>query len=57
MRVERVAAIETELLDAQLAALASDLRPRAIKLGLLGSVGNIRCVAGWVDRLRASGEF
>jgi len=56
VRVERLAAVETELLDAQLAALASDLRPRAIKLGLLGSVGNIRCVAGWVDRLRASGS-
>jgi hydroxymethylpyrimidine kinase/phosphomethylpyrimidine kinase/thiamine-phosphate diphosphorylase len=55
VRVERVSAVETELLDAQLAALASDLRPRAIKLGLLGSVDNVACVARWVDRLRASG--
>lgn len=50
--VERVDAVATDLLDAQLAALASDLPPRAIKTGLLGSVDNIRCVARWVDRLR-----
>ena len=50
MRVEPVAA---DLLDAQLAALASDLAPRAIKTGLLGTAENVRCVARWVDRLRA----
>jgi len=50
--VQRVEPVATDLLDAQLAALASDLPPRAIKTGLLGSVANIRCVAGWVDRLR-----
>ena len=53
--VERVDAVSSDLLDAQLAALATDLRPRAIKLGLLGSVDNVVCVAGWVDRLRANG--
>ncbi|HEY2929239.1 bifunctional hydroxymethylpyrimidine kinase/phosphomethylpyrimidine kinase [Piscinibacter sp.] len=50
--VQRVEPVATDLLDAQLAALASDLPPQAIKTGLLGSVANIRCVAGWVDRLR-----
>jgi hydroxymethylpyrimidine kinase/phosphomethylpyrimidine kinase/thiamine-phosphate diphosphorylase len=51
--VERVDAVATDLLDAQLAALASDLPPSAIKTGLLGSVENIRCIAGWVDKLRS----
>ncbi len=32
-----------------------DLPPRAIKIGLLGSADNVRCVARWVDRLRAQG--
>lgn len=50
--VDRVEPVATTLLDAQLAALASDLPPGAIKTGLLGSVENVRCVAGWVDRLR-----
>ena len=50
--VERVEAVSAELLDAQLAALASDLPPRAVKTGLLGSVDNVRCVARWIDRLR-----
>ena len=52
VRVERVEPVTTALLDAQLAALANDLPPRAIKTGLLGSVENVRCVAAWVDRLR-----
>lgn len=51
-RVLRVQAVDTPMLDAQLAALAEDLPPAAIKLGLLGSVENLRCVLGWVDRLR-----
>jgi hydroxymethylpyrimidine kinase/phosphomethylpyrimidine kinase/thiamine-phosphate diphosphorylase len=50
--VRRVDAVATDLLDAQLAALASDMPPRAIKTGLLGSAHNVRCVADWVDRLR-----
>jgi hydroxymethylpyrimidine kinase/phosphomethylpyrimidine kinase/thiamine-phosphate diphosphorylase len=40
------------LLDAQLAALADDLPPMAIKTGLLGSVENVRVLAAWVKRLR-----
>ena len=50
--VDRVDPVPTEWLDAQLAALARDLPPAAIKTGLLGSVENVRCVAAWVDRLR-----
>ena len=55
VKVERVAAVSVDLLDAQLAALASDLAPRAIKTGLLGSAANVRCVAAWVDTLRCNG--
>ena len=50
--IERVEAVATDVLDAQLAALASDMAPCAIKTGLLGSVENVRCVTGWIDRLR-----
>ena len=50
--VERVDAVPAAQLEAQLAALAADLRPRVIKTGMLGSVENARCVASWVDRLR-----
>ncbi len=51
--VTRVEPVSPELLDAQLAALADDLPPAAIKTGLLGSAANIEVVARWVDRLRA----
>lgn len=50
--VERIEAVAVDLLDAQLAALARDMPPQAIKVGLLGSVENLRCLVGWVDRLR-----
>ena len=53
--VTHVEPVNAELLDAQLAALAHDLPPRAIKTGLLGSVENLRVVCRWVDRLRAQG--
>jgi hydroxymethylpyrimidine kinase/phosphomethylpyrimidine kinase/thiamine-phosphate diphosphorylase len=45
--------VTPEVLHAQLQALATDLPPRAIKTGLLGSVELIQVVAQWVDRLRA----
>jgi hydroxymethylpyrimidine kinase/phosphomethylpyrimidine kinase/thiamine-phosphate diphosphorylase len=51
--VARVAPVAPELLHAQLAALADDMPPDAIKTGLLGSVGNVRVVVEWVTRLRA----
>jgi len=50
--VQAVAAVESTLLDAQLAALAADLPPAAIKVGLLGSVDNLRVLVRWVWRLR-----
>jgi hydroxymethylpyrimidine kinase / phosphomethylpyrimidine kinase / thiamine-phosphate diphosphorylase len=53
--VTRVEPVSAELLDAQLAALAQDMPPQAIKTGLLGSVDNLRVVCRWVDRLRAQG--
>ncbi len=55
LEVKRADAVATDLLDAQLAALANDMRPAAIKTGMLGSVSNVRCVAAWVDRLRRDG--
>lgn len=51
--VQRVEAVSASMLDAQLAALAEDLRPRVIKTGLLGSAEAVQVVAGWVRRLRA----
>jgi hydroxymethylpyrimidine kinase/phosphomethylpyrimidine kinase/thiamine-phosphate diphosphorylase len=53
LAVHRVDAVPAAVLDAQLAALADDLPPRAIKTGMLGSVENLRVVARWVERLRA----
>ena len=49
--VRRVDAVTPDLLDAQLAALAEDLPPLAIKSGLLGSADNVRVLARWVRRL------
>lgn len=53
LAVTRVEALPVDLLDAQFAALASDMPPLALKTGLLGGVDQVRCVARWVDRLRA----
>ena len=50
--VTRVEPVSAELLDAQLAALAQDMPPHAIKTGLLGSAENVRVVCRWVDRVR-----
>lgn len=50
--VTRVESVAADLLDAQLAALAADLPPAAIKTGLLGSADNVAVLARWVDRLR-----
>lgn len=48
-----VETLSVELLNAQLAALAQDMPPQAIKTGMLGSVENLRVVCRWVDQLRA----
>jgi hydroxymethylpyrimidine kinase/phosphomethylpyrimidine kinase/thiamine-phosphate diphosphorylase len=55
--VTHIHAVPPELLDAQLAALANDLPPRAIKTGLLGSAAQARVLARWVDRLRERGPL
>lgn len=54
--VVRAEPVAPDLLDAQLAALAADLPPRAIKLGMLGSADNLRVVLQWVRRLRERGD-
>ncbi len=53
--VQAMSPISAGWLDAQLAALADDLPPRAIKTGLLGSVENLQALCRWVERLRARG--
>ncbi|WP_028602978.1 bifunctional hydroxymethylpyrimidine kinase/phosphomethylpyrimidine kinase [Ottowia thiooxydans] len=53
--VTRIEAVASEMLEAQLAALAEDMPPTVIKTGMLGSVGNVMVVARWVDKLRAQG--
>lgn len=50
--VKAVEAVSPAMLDAQLAALADDMPPVAIKTGLLGSAENMRVVARWVRQLR-----
>ncbi|MBI3350281.1 MAG: bifunctional hydroxymethylpyrimidine kinase/phosphomethylpyrimidine kinase [Burkholderiales bacterium] len=52
MAVQAVFPVPPGQLDAQLAALADDLPPVAIKTGLLGGVEQLRIVTRWVDRLR-----
>ena len=53
--VMRVVPVDPDVLDAQLAALAGDMPPAAVKTGLLGSADNVAVVARWIDRLRARG--
>ena len=52
--VRAIEPVSEAMLDAQLAALAADMPPAAIKTGMLGSVGNLRTVVRWIDRLRVS---
>jgi hydroxymethylpyrimidine kinase/phosphomethylpyrimidine kinase/thiamine-phosphate diphosphorylase len=50
--VTHIEPVRPEVLDAQLAALADDMPPDAIKTGLLGSLDNLRVAVAWVRRLR-----
>jgi hydroxymethylpyrimidine kinase/phosphomethylpyrimidine kinase/thiamine-phosphate diphosphorylase len=50
--VTRIEPVGHDMLGAQLAALAADLPPAAIKTGMLGSVANLQVLVRWVDRLR-----
>lgn len=52
--VERIEAVSPQMLQDQLAALAADLPPRAVKTGMLGSAVNVEVVARWIDALRAA---
>jgi hydroxymethylpyrimidine kinase / phosphomethylpyrimidine kinase / thiamine-phosphate diphosphorylase len=51
--VQQVRPVPPEWLDEQLAALAADMPPAAVKCGLLGSVENLRVLVRWIDCLRA----
>jgi hydroxymethylpyrimidine kinase / phosphomethylpyrimidine kinase / thiamine-phosphate diphosphorylase len=55
LAVTQILPVLPEMLDAQLAALASDLRPRVIKTGLLGGVAQLQVLVRWVDQLRRDG--
>jgi hydroxymethylpyrimidine kinase/phosphomethylpyrimidine kinase/thiamine-phosphate diphosphorylase len=54
--VQRVVPVAPEVLEAQLAALADDLRPAVIKTGLIGSVDGVAVLVRWLDRLDADGR-
>lgn len=53
--VSAVFPLPPEQLQAQLHALAQDLRPRVVKCGLLASVAAAQCVAQCIDDLRRTG--
>ncbi|MFM2345753.1 MAG: hypothetical protein RL654_506 [Pseudomonadota bacterium] len=53
--VARVVPVAAEVLDAQLAALAADLRPSVIKTGLIGSAEGVAVLRRWLDRFDAEG--
>ena len=53
MAVTHIEPVAPHVLEAQLAALADDMPPDAIKTGLLGSLENLRVVVDWVRRVRA----
>jgi hydroxymethylpyrimidine kinase/phosphomethylpyrimidine kinase/thiamine-phosphate diphosphorylase len=52
MGVQLIAPVDATVFEAQLAALADDMPPAAIKVGMIGSVENLRVLVRWIDRLR-----
>ncbi len=50
--VQLIAPVDAAVFEAQLAALADDMPPAAIKVGMMGSVENLRVLVRWIDRLR-----
>jgi hydroxymethylpyrimidine kinase/phosphomethylpyrimidine kinase/thiamine-phosphate diphosphorylase len=50
--VDAIEPVSAPMLEAQLASLARDMPPAAIKTGMLGSVANLDVVVRWIDRLR-----
>lgn len=55
--VTHIEATPPAVLQAQLDTLATDMPPRVIKTGLLGSADNVRVLARFVDRLRQQGPL
>ncbi len=55
--VPHVEPMPVAVIEAQIAALESDMPPRAVKTGLLGGVAQIEAVARAVDRLRLRGPL
>ena len=53
--VARVVPVAADVLDAQLAELAADMRPSVIKTGLIGSAEGVAVLRRWLDRLDADG--
>ncbi|MFD1218150.1 thiamine phosphate synthase [Microbulbifer celer] len=54
--VPAINAVADAVLQSQLDALMADLRPAAIKIGLLANTGQVRLVAGFLRALSARGE-
>ena len=52
MGVQLIVPVDAAVFEAQLAALADDMPPAAIKVGMIGSVDNLRVLVRWIDRLR-----
>ena len=50
--VQLITPVDAAVFEAQLAALADDMPPAAIKVGMIGSVDNLRVLVRWIDRLR-----
>jgi hydroxymethylpyrimidine kinase / phosphomethylpyrimidine kinase / thiamine-phosphate diphosphorylase len=50
--VQLIAPVDAAVFEAQLAALADDMPPAAIKVGMIGSMDNLRVLVRWIDRLR-----
>ena len=50
--VQCIEPVSAVMLEAQLAALATDMPPAALKTGMLGSAANLQVLVRWIDRLR-----
>jgi hydroxymethylpyrimidine kinase / phosphomethylpyrimidine kinase / thiamine-phosphate diphosphorylase len=50
--VNLIAPVDAVVFEAQLAALAADMPPAVIKVGMIGGVDNLRVLVRWIDHLR-----
>ncbi|MEN9670318.1 MAG: thiamine phosphate synthase [Pseudomonadota bacterium] len=50
--VQLIAPVDAAVFEAQLATLADDMPPAAIKIGMIGSVDNLLALVRWIDHLR-----